>query len=71
MLLVIPTMNYAKKVPVVVGSKIIDRAMGMMMKGELAKATVTWKQAHFGVVMLGLLQPPHKCAWGGQGSCRG
>ena len=32
--------------------------MGMMTKGELTRATVTWKQAHFGVVMFGLLQLP-------------
>ena len=36
-----------------VGSKIIDRAMGMIMKGELVRATTTWKQAHFGAVMFG------------------
>ena len=42
-----------------VGSKIIDRAMRMIMEGELAKATVTWKQAHFGV-MSGSLQLPHR-----------
>ena len=33
-----------EKVPIVVGSKIIDRVMGMMTKGELVRATVTWKQ---------------------------
>ena len=41
-----------------VGSKIIDRTMGMMRKGELMRATVTWKQAHFSAVMSGLLQLP-------------
>ena len=40
-LLVIPTMTYAEKVPAMVGSKIIDRAMGMIMKGKLAKSIVT------------------------------
>ena len=37
MLLVILTMIYAEKVPVMVGSKIIDRAMGIIMKEELAR----------------------------------
>ena len=46
MLLVIQTMTYSEKVPVMVWSKIIDRAMGMITKGELVRATVTWKQAH-------------------------
>ena len=32
-----------------------------MTTGELAKATTTWQQAHFGVVMLGLLQLSHSC----------
>ena len=41
MLLVIPTMTYSEKVPVMVGSNIIDRAMGMIMKGELVRATAT------------------------------
>ena len=45
-----------------VRSKIIDRAMGMIMKGELARATTIWKKAHFGAVISGLLQLPHKCA---------
>ena len=40
------------------GSKIIGRAMGMMTKGELVRATVTWRQAHFGADMSGLLQLP-------------
>ena len=31
--LVIPTMTYAEKVLVMVGSKIINRAMGMITKG--------------------------------------
>ena len=43
LLLVILTTTYSEKVMVVVGSRIIDRAMGMIMKGELARATVTWK----------------------------
>ena len=47
-----------------VGSKIIDRAMGMITKGELARATMTWKQAHLSAVMSGLLQLPHKGARG-------
>ena len=40
-----------KRVPVMVGSKIIDQVMGMMTKGDLVRATVTWKQAQFVVVM--------------------
>ena len=59
-MLVIPTTTYSKKVPVMVKSKIIDRVMGMMTKAELARATGTWKQAHFGAVMSGSLQLPHK-----------
>ena len=39
-----------------VGSKIIDKALSCMTVGELAKATVTWQQAHFGAVMSGSLQ---------------
>ena len=54
LLLVILTKTYSEKVPVMVGSKIIDRAMGMITKGELARATVTWRQAHFGAFMSGL-----------------
>ena len=56
LLLVIPTMTYSEMVPVMVGSKIIDEALSLMTMGELAKATMTWRQAHFGAVMLGLLQ---------------
>ena len=33
--------------------------MRMITKGELAKATMTWKQAHFRAVMSGSLQLPH------------
>ena len=43
LLLVIPTMTYSKMVPVVVGSKIIDRALSLITKGELEKATMTWR----------------------------
>ena len=56
LLLVIPTTAYAKGVLVVMGSKIIDRALGCMTVGELACATATWQQAHFGAVMSGSLQ---------------
>ena len=56
LLLAIPTTAYSERVPVVVGSKIIDKALGCMTAGELAKATTTWRQAHFGAVMSGLLQ---------------
>ena len=59
LLLVIPTTAYSETVPVVVGSKIIDRAMSIITKGELAKVTMTWKHAHFGAVMFGLLQLAH------------
>ena len=58
LLLVIPTTTYSEKVPVLLGSKIIDRMMGMIMKGELARATITWKQAHFSTVVSQLLQLP-------------
>ena len=53
LLLAIPTMAYAERVLVVVGSKIIHKALGCMTVGELAKVTVTWWQAHFGAVMSG------------------
>ena len=56
LLLAIPTTAYSEGVPVVVGSKIIDKALGCMTVGELAKATATWWQAHFGAVMSGSLQ---------------
>ena len=56
LLLVIPTMTYSEKVPVMVRSKIIDGVMGMMTKGKLLRATMTWKWAPFGVVMSRLLQ---------------
>ena len=59
LLLIIPTMIYFKMVPVVVGTKIIDKAPSLMTAGELAKATMTWWQAHFGAVMLGLMQLFH------------
>ena len=42
-----------------VGSKIIDQAMGVISKGELTKVTTTWRQAHFGAVMSGSVQLPH------------
>ena len=52
MLLVILTTTYSKNVSVMVRSKIIDRARGMMTKGKLTRATMTWKQANFGAVMM-------------------
>ena len=64
LLLVILTMTYSEKVPVMVESKIIDKAMGMITKGELARANATRKQAHFGVIMSRLLQLPCKGARG-------
>ena len=59
LLLAITTMAYAERVLVMVGSKIIDRALSCMTVGELACATMTWQQAHFGAVMSGLLQLSH------------
>ena len=56
LLLAIPTMAYTERVLVMVGLKIIDRALSCMTVGELACATVTWQQAHFGGVMSGSLQ---------------
>ena len=52
LLLVIPTTTYSEKVPVMAGSKIIDRAMGVITKGELIKVTMTWRQAHFGAAWM-------------------
>ena len=59
LLLVIPTMTYSKMILVVVGPKIIDKALSVMATRGLAKATTTWRQAHFGAVMSGLLQLSH------------
>ena len=59
LLLVIPTMTYSKMVLVVVVTNIINKALSLMTMGELAKATTTWRQAHFGAVMSGLLQLSH------------
>ena len=59
LLLIIPTMTCSKMVPVVVGSEIIDRALSLITKGELKKATMTWRQADFGAVMSGSLQLSH------------
>ena len=59
LLLVIPNTAYSEMVLVMIGSKIIDRAMSIITEGKLMKATTTWRQAHFGAVMSGLLQLPH------------
>ena len=56
LLLVIPTTTYSKTVLIMVGTKIIDKALILITVGELAKATITRRQAHFGAVMSGLLQ---------------
>ena len=56
LLFVMPTMTYSKTVLVIVCTKIIDKALSLMTMGELAKATTTWRQAHFGAVMSGSLQ---------------
>ena len=42
LLLAIPTTTYSERVPVMVGSKIIDKTLSCMTAGELAKATATW-----------------------------
>ena len=59
LLLVMFTTTYSKTVPVMVGSKIINKALSLMTVGEHAKATTTWRQAHFGVVMSRSLQPSY------------
>ena len=59
LLLAIPTMTYSEMILVMVGSKIIDKALSLMTKGELAKVTTTWRQAHFEAVMSGSLQLSH------------
>ena len=59
LLLVIPTMTYSMTVLVVVGTKVIDKALSLMIVGKLAKATTIWRQTHFGAVMSGLLQLSH------------
>ena len=64
LLLVIPNMTYSEAVPVMVGTKIINKAPSLMNVGELAKATMTWRQAHFGAVMLGSMQL--SCSGSGQ-----
>ena len=43
LLLAIPTMTYSEGVLVMLGSKIIDRALSCMAVGELAHMTVTWQ----------------------------
>ena len=59
LLLVIPTTTYSQMVVVVVGSKIIDRALSVITKGELKKVITMWRQAHFGAVVSGSLQLSH------------
>ena len=56
LLLVIPTMTYSKTVPVMVGTKIINKALSLITMGELTKATMMWRQVHFGAVMSESLQ---------------
>ena len=60
LLLVIPTTTYSETVLVMVGSKIIDRSLSLMIKGELVKVTTMWRQAHLGAVMSGSLQLTHR-----------
>ena len=52
-------------VPVMGGSKIIDKAMSAITKEELTKVTMTWRQAH----VLITAAAPHKLKhkWGGKG----
>ena len=52
-------MTYSQMVPVMVGSKSIDKALSVITKGELEKAATMWRQGHFGAVMLGSLQLSH------------
>ena len=59
LLLIIPTMTYSEMVLVMVGSKIIDKVLSLMTKGELAKVTTMWRLAHFGDVMSRSLQLSH------------
>ena len=54
-----PPQPMAEGVPVMVGSKIIDRALSCMTAGKLAHATAIWQQTHFGAVMSGSLQLSH------------
>ena len=42
LLLAIPTTAYTERVQVVVGSKIINRALSCMTAGKLAKVIATW-----------------------------
>ena len=60
LLLFIVTITYPGKVLIMVGSKIMNR----VMKGKKARLTVTWRHAHFSVVMSQSLQLPYRCAWG-------
>ena len=42
LLLVIPTTTYFEMVPIVVGSKIIDKVLSLLTTGELTKVTMMW-----------------------------
>ena len=64
LLLLVLTMTYAEKVSVMVGSTNIDMAMNAIMKGELARVMVTWRQANLSAVMSGSLQLFHECTRG-------
>ena len=48
LLLVIPTMTYSRTILAMVGTKIIDKALSLMIAGELAKATTTCRQPTLG-----------------------
>ena len=47
-------------------TKIINKALSLMTAGELVKATMTWRQAHSGAVMLGSVQ----LLCSGSGQCK-
>ena len=70
LLMVIPITTSAETVPVMIGSKIIDSVMTVIMKGELVRATMTWRHTHFSGVMSQSLQLPQKHI-GGQSSAKG
>ena len=53
LLLVISTMTFSDKIPVIVGSKIIGRDIKMITKRELVKATRPGKRLILGLTCLG------------------
>ena len=65
LLLVIPTMTYSQDSSGPGGYKYNWQSPESHDYGELAKATMTWRQAHFGAVMFGSLQL--SCSSSGKG----